>query len=106
MLGIMIALLRSCFLSSTKKEDTPTVDDKPTVDVTAAGATSASGSPSAAGATLDASLRGSPKSPLRIRTPQGVICSSCPNFKLLDNPVEVEEWTCDRCVAGESPCQH
>ena len=86
MLGIMISLLRSCFLSSTKKEDMPTEDDKPTVDVS--------------------EQRGASKSPLRIRTPQGVICSSCPNFKLLDNPVEVEEWTCDRCVAGESPCPH
>jgi hypothetical protein len=88
MLGIMIALFRNCFLSSTKKEDMPTVDDKPTVDVSERGS-------------------GATKSPLRIRTPQGVICSSCPDFKVLEEqPVEVEEWTCDRCVVEGSSCQH
>ena len=107
MWGLIIALLRSCLLTSTKKEDAMTVDDKPTVSVaepvtgsdSASDLPSAAGSTSAAGVTLDASLRGLPK-PLRIRTPSGLNCSSCPDFKILSDPVEVEEWTCDSCVTG------
>jgi len=72
-----------------------TVDDNPQI--------ASAGLPSAAGVTLDAPLRGLPKTLLRIRTPSGVNCSSCPDFKVLADPVKGEEWTCDSCVAGGSP---
>jgi hypothetical protein len=50
-----------------------------------------------------ASAGGVPKTLLRIRTPSGVNCSSCPDFKVLADPLKGEEWTCDSCVAGGSP---
>ena len=43
------------------------------------------------------------KSPLRIRIPLGANCSSCSDFKILSDPIEMDEWTCGRCVSGMSP---
>ena len=44
---------------------------------------------------------GAPKSPLRIRIPSGVHCSSCPDFKVLQERLEEPpSWTCENCATS------